>query len=38
MRDKLLSDNGFTMLRFWNNDVLEDIDAVLEIIRRNCLK
>ena len=38
MRDKLLSENGFTVLRFWNNDVFKDIDSVLEIIRRNCLK
>ena len=35
-RDKLLSENGFTVLRFWNNHVLKDINAVLEMIRRNC--
>jgi len=38
LRDKRLTENGFTVLRFWNNDVLENIDAVFEIIRRNCLK
>ena len=37
-RDKRLTADGFTVLRFWNNDVLENINAVLEIIRRNCLK
>ena len=35
-RDKRLTENGYTVLRFWNNDVLENIDAVLEIILRNC--
>jgi len=38
MRDNRLAEDGFTVLRFWNNDVLENIDAVLEIIRRKCLK
>jgi very-short-patch-repair endonuclease len=38
LRDKRLTENGFTVLRFWNNDVLGNIDAVLEVIRRNCLK
>ncbi|MGB7063625.1 MAG: DUF559 domain-containing protein [Syntrophobacteria bacterium] len=26
------------MLRFWNNEVLENIDGVMEVIRENCLK
>jgi len=38
LRDKRLTENGYTVLRFWNNDVLENINAVFEIIRRNCLK
>ena len=38
MRDKRLIEDGYTVLRFWNNDVLENIDGVLEIMRRNCLK
>lgn len=38
LREKRLTEDGFTVLRFWNNDVLENIDAVLEIIRQNCLK
>lgn len=37
-RDKFLTDNGFNVLRFWNNDVLENIDGVMEIIRKECLK
>jgi len=28
---------GFKVLRFWNNDVLMNIDGVLEVIRENCL-
>lgn len=36
-RDNRLAEDGFKVLRFWNNDVLENIDAVLEIIKRNCL-
>ena len=37
-RDEQLSAGGFTVLRYWNHDVLENIDAVLEYIRLNCLK
>lgn len=37
-RDKFLSEIGFRVLRFWNNEVLENIDGVLEVIRENCLK
>jgi very-short-patch-repair endonuclease len=36
-RDSCLSANGFTVLRFWNSDVLENIEGVLEIIRQRCL-
>jgi len=36
-RDNCLSANGFTVLRFWNNDVLENIEGVLEVIRQRCL-
>lgn len=31
-RDLELGRRGFTILRFWNNDVLADTDAVLERI------
>jgi very-short-patch-repair endonuclease len=34
-RDKWLNDQGYKVLRFWNNDVLTNIDGVLEVIRRN---
>ncbi len=36
-RDKWLRNEGFKVLRFWNNEVLENIDGVLEVIRKNCL-
>ena len=32
LRTKSLTDAGFEVLRFWNNDVLQDIDAVKESI------
>jgi len=35
-RDKWLSKQGFKVLRFWNNDVLNNIDGVLEVIKENC--
>ena len=31
-RDKRLQDAGFRILRFWNNQVLQEIDAVAEVI------
>ena len=37
-RDLFLKDNGFRVLRFWNHEVLQNLDAVLEKIRRMCLK
>jgi len=36
-RSACLRGNGFTVLRFWNNDVLENIEGVLEVIRLHCL-
>lgn len=36
-RDNCLEANGFTVLRFWNNDVIESIAGVLEVIRQRCL-
>jgi len=33
-RDKWLTDNGFKVLRFWNNEVLKNVDGVLEMISR----
>jgi very-short-patch-repair endonuclease len=31
-RTKFLNAEGYRVLRFWNNDVLDDIDAVMEAI------
>ncbi len=36
-RDSLLKNDGFLILRFWNNEVLQNIEGVLEVIRNNCL-
>lgn len=36
-RDDCLAMNGFTVLRFWNNEVFENLEGVLEIIRQRCL-
>lgn len=37
-RNACLIANGFTVLRFWNNDVIENIEGVLEVIRQQCLQ
>ena len=36
-RDKWFNEQGFKVLRFWNNEVLRDIASVLKVIRKNCL-
>ncbi len=36
VRDSWLHSQGFTVLRFWNNEVFANIEGVLEIIRREC--
>ena len=33
VRTRYLKDLGYTVLRFWNNDVIRNIDEVLERIR-----
>jgi very-short-patch-repair endonuclease len=33
-RTRVLEANGYQVLRFWNNDVLNNIDGVLEVIQR----
>lgn len=33
-RDAWLRDQGFIVVRVWNNDVLENIDGVLEMIAK----
>lgn len=37
-RDRCLTRNGFTVLRFWNHQILGNLNGVLETIRRACLK
>jgi very-short-patch-repair endonuclease len=37
-RDNCLVKQGYKVLRFWNNEVLTNIEGVLEMIRKNCLK
>ena len=32
-RTRFLESEGYRVLRFWNNDVLQNIDGVLEVIR-----
>ena len=34
-RDAWLRDQGFIVLRFWNSDVLQNMDSVLQVIREN---
>jgi len=36
-RDGILSEEGFKVLRFWNNEVLENLEGVLEKIRHTFL-
>ncbi len=31
-RNKFMEGNGWTVLRFWNNEVYDNIDGVLEVI------
>ncbi len=33
-RDRWLVENGYNVLRFWNNEVLRNTEAVLEVIRQ----
>ena len=37
LRDEFLKVEGFKVFRFWNNEVLGNIDGVLEVIRKGCL-
>ena len=36
-RDKWLNEQGYKVLRFWNNEVLTNIEGVLQTIRGKCL-
>ena len=33
VRDQTLMEAGFRVIRFWNNQVLNELDAVLEVIK-----
>lgn len=33
-RSRVLSDKGITILRFWNNDVLKNVEGVWEVVAR----
>ena len=37
-RDRLLTENGFIVLRFWDNEVFDNIEGVLEVIRQKCIQ
>jgi very-short-patch-repair endonuclease len=37
-RNKVFIEKGYKVLRFWNGDVLENEQEVLEVIRENCMK
>jgi very-short-patch-repair endonuclease len=37
-RDAYLHANGFVVVRFWNNEIIENIEGVLEVIRQQCLR
>ena len=36
VRDRYLVDEGYRVLRFWNNDVLQHTEAVLDVIFEAC--
>ena len=36
-RTKFLESEGYRILRFWNNDVMQNIDGVLEVIQSSIL-
>ncbi len=36
-REDWLRSQGFKVIRFWNNDVLENLEGVLETITDNCV-
>lgn len=35
-RDEWLNSQGFRVLRFWNTDVLQNLEGVMETIRETC--
>ena len=37
LRDSRLAKEGFVVLRFWNNDVMQNLEGVLETIRKQLI-
>ncbi|MBE0598302.1 MAG: endonuclease domain-containing protein [Desulfuromonadales bacterium] len=37
-RTQWLNSQGFMVLRFWNHEILTNIDGVLEVVRMRCLE
>ena len=37
-RDRFLTEKGYTVLRFWNNDVFDNLDGVMGGVSRKCLQ
>jgi len=37
-RDRFLIRNDFKVLRFWNHEVLGNLNGVLDVVQRACLK
>lgn len=36
-RDSWFEQKGFKVLRFWNNEIFENLEGVLDVVRRNLL-
>ena len=36
-RDRVLTKCGFKVLRFWDNEIFDNLEGVLEVIRKKCL-
>jgi very-short-patch-repair endonuclease len=36
-RDKWFEEQGFRVLRFWNNDLFENLEGILELVREKLL-
>jgi len=36
LRDEWLKGEGFNVLRFWNNEILGNIEGVIELVRKYC--
>jgi very-short-patch-repair endonuclease len=37
-RDRILTESGFKVFRFWNNEIFENLNGVLEDIRQKCAR